>query len=96
MARTPYVFRTLHAFGFPWTAQERKLSDTLSAYWLNFARTGDPDGPGLSKWPRYSEGQVVELSAEPHAAPLPRAESLKFMDALFTRERESGGDNLER
>jgi hypothetical protein len=27
-----------------WTDADRKLSDTLSAYWTNFARTGDPNG----------------------------------------------------
>ena len=31
----------------PWEASDRKLSDTMTSYWVNFARTGDPNGAGL-------------------------------------------------
>jgi para-nitrobenzyl esterase len=35
-------------------ATDRALAGQISAYWVNFARTGNPNGPGLPTWPVYS------------------------------------------
>ncbi len=83
----PFVFRTQRLIDLPWTAAERQLSDTLSDYWINFVRTGNPNGAGLPNWPAYSDAQVMELSLTPQPFPLPRADSIHFLDAHFARQR---------
>jgi len=49
-----YVFGTLATRpGATWRPEDWKLSDQMMSYWTNFAKTGDPNGPGLPVWPKY-------------------------------------------
>jgi para-nitrobenzyl esterase len=36
-----------------WEDTDRKLSDMMLQYWVNFAAKGDPNGAGLPQWPSY-------------------------------------------
>ena len=47
----------------PDTPADSSLSQSMMRYWTNFARTGNPNGPGLPDWPAYSadKRQYIEL-----------------------------------
>jgi para-nitrobenzyl esterase len=47
-----YVFQHFEP-SWKWTDSDRRLGELVASYWVNFARTGDPNGPHLPGWERF-------------------------------------------
>jgi para-nitrobenzyl esterase len=89
-----YVFQTLKSKDLPWTDGDFKVSDTMSSFWANFVKNGDPNGKGLPEWPVYNKAdgfQVMRLSAANlKATAEPHRERYLFLESQVAKSQEAG------
>jgi para-nitrobenzyl esterase len=85
-AELSYVFNNL-APNAAWTDLDRKLADTMSSYWANFAATGDPNGKGLPVWPGFKEkGAWMVLGDTVEVGPGLEAPRVAIYDGLYAKQ----------
>ena len=80
-----YVFDHLDQEPWAWTPADRRLADAMATYWTNFAKTGDPNGPGLPAWPDFTtaNGRVLQLGDRIVVDGVVDLPSLTAFDAVY-------------
>jgi para-nitrobenzyl esterase len=75
--------------------EDIKISDLMSSYWVNFAKNGDPNGPGLPAWPTFSSAaqRAMHFDAQPGARPVPNMTQIKALDGYYAWRREQARAN---
>jgi para-nitrobenzyl esterase len=70
-SEVPFALHTLAFWDRPWTDQDRTVEKYMSSYWVNFVKTGNPNGEGLPAWKPYtaSEGVIMVMGKEPVSQP---------------------------
>ena len=90
-----YVFGNLDVRpDAPFTPEDHKLSEDMQDYWINFAKTGNPNGPNLPQWPPYSQStdyQVMHFETTPTAYPDTTRERYLFLRTAKPVEPSSSG-----
>ena len=76
-----YVMDDLKFLNRSWEPADQPLATLMSSYWVNFMKTGDPNGKGLPKWPKYDNTtqQAMVFDKTSGKQTLPDKEALKFM-----------------
>lgn len=54
-SEVPYVLHNLHTWNRPWQPLDKEIETVFSSYWINFAKTGNPNGDNLPKWESYNK-----------------------------------------
>ncbi|HEX3742950.1 MAG TPA: carboxylesterase family protein [Bryobacteraceae bacterium] len=87
----PFVFDTVEArYGKELTDADRAAARAANAYWANFAKTGNPNGPGLPKWPEYSPKTDILMNftaTGPVAEPDPLKSRLDLVEKLANEKK---------
>jgi para-nitrobenzyl esterase len=63
----PFFFDTAAIkYGDKTTARDRAMGRAVSAYLVNFAKRGDPNGAGLPAWPRYARAldEIMDFAVD--------------------------------
>src|SRR3981189_1714467 len=90
----PYVFNNLRAprvypdasspeLGSA-SASERALAERVSSYWVNFGRTGDPNGSGLPPWPVFRDASAPPMIIG-DIKETPSPQGLALYDKLYAK-----------
>ena len=84
-AEIVYVFDNLQVRDWPWRPEDRRMAEIASSYWVNFAKSGNPNGPGLPDWPAYTgpDGTVMRLAEHSGAGPDPRLIRYQMLNEFY-------------
>jgi para-nitrobenzyl esterase len=82
-AETPYVFGRPSATA---RIEDAQVSQLMRRYWINFAKSANPNGPGLPSWPAFSDNasDAMIFDRNSSARRLPNVDRMRAIDSFYT------------
>jgi para-nitrobenzyl esterase len=73
---------------YTWEPADYEVSKVMQAYFVNFIKTGDPNGPGLPRWPKYDAATNylrMRIDVVPAAGPETERARYEVLEAIGPR-----------
>ncbi len=83
-SEVPFALKTLHMWDRPWKDRDYAVQEYMSSYWINFIKTGDPNGVNLPEWETYDPKKVniMELGETPKIKEEEFKVQIDFLESL--------------
>lgn len=76
-SEVPFALHTLHLWKRPWRDIDFSVEKAMNDYWVNFVKTGNPNGEGLPVWSAYDKNTAAIMDI---------GDELKLLPGLFKSE----------
>ncbi len=88
VAEMPFVYGYTYNGG-RMTDTERHMQQIMSRYWINFTKTGDPNGDSLPYWTTYEQNKptVMIMREGFHLDSVPNQRQMDFFEEFFKSRR---------
>jgi para-nitrobenzyl esterase len=74
---------------YTWDPEDYKVSDVMQAYFVNFIKSGNPNGPGLPNWPPYepkTDYTRMRIDVAAKAEPETDRPRYQVLDAIVAKQ----------
>jgi len=68
---------------YPWTRDDYNVSALMQNYFVNFIKTGNPNGRGLPRWPKFERKQRLVIDVNTSAEKFTQDARYEFLDSYF-------------
>ena len=81
-SEVPFALHTLHLWKRPWREVDFAVEKTMNEFWVNFVKTGDPNGKGLPEWSAYnkSSGDIMDIGDLSRLSPRLYQKEFEFLE----------------
>lgn len=81
-SEVPFALHTLHTWGRPWRPIDQEVEKMMSAYWVNFAKTGNPNGDDVPVWKPYNKatGNILTIGKNTSNQPAYMKAAFDFLE----------------